>query len=192
MEIGSKLKIERCWLAVAAILAHFSPLLLGGIEEELIHLLEDNNEIMKEGVLHILAKGGRTIREQLGVSSRSLDLILERICIEGSRRHAKYVVYALASITKDDGLMSMPVLYKRLVDMLEKKLYLPAVLQSLGCIAQTAMPVFETRESDVEGFIRKNILECNHANFPKVKELLLNKVYQYVKDRILDLTIGNE
>lgn len=45
-------------------------------------------------------------------SYRSLDLILERICIEGSRRQAKYAVYALASITKDDGLMALSVLYK--------------------------------------------------------------------------------
>ncbi|KAL2495632.1 hypothetical protein Fot_39389 [Forsythia ovata] len=166
---GSTELILSC-MTILVILARFSPLLLGGIEEELIHLLEDDNEIMKEGVLHILAKAGGTIREQLGVSSRSLDLILERICIEGSRRQAKYAVYALASITKDDGLMSLSVLYKRLVGMLEEKSHLPAVLQSLGCIAQTAMPVFETRESDVEEFIRKNILECSHTSEDKANE----------------------
>ncbi|KAL2475831.1 hypothetical protein Adt_36567 [Abeliophyllum distichum] len=166
---GSTELILSC-MTILVILARFSPLLLGGIEEELIHLLEDDNEIMKEGVLHILAKAGGTIREQLGVSSRSLDLILERICIEGSRRQAKYAVYALASITKDDGLMSLSVLYKRLVGMLEEKSHLPAVLQSLGCIAQTAMPVFETRESDVEEFIRKNILECSHISEDKANE----------------------
>lgn len=44
--------------------------MLGGIEEDLVHLLEDDNEIIKEGVLHILAKAGATIREQLGVTSR--------------------------------------------------------------------------------------------------------------------------
>lgn len=42
----------------------------------------------------------------------SLDLILERICLEGSRTQAKYAVHALAAITKDDGLMSLSVLYK--------------------------------------------------------------------------------
>lgn len=52
------------------ILARFCPSLLSGIEEDLVHLLEDENEIMKEGTLHILAKAGGTIREQLGVSSR--------------------------------------------------------------------------------------------------------------------------
>lgn len=48
---------------------------------------------------------------------------------------------------------------QRLVDMLEEKTHLPAVLQSLGCIAQTAMPVFETRESEVEDFIINKILK---------------------------------
>ncbi|KAA8537266.1 hypothetical protein F0562_027047 [Nyssa sinensis] len=149
---------------ILVILARFSPLLLSGIEEYLVHLLKDDNEVIKEGVLHVLAKAGGTIREQLGVSSSSLDLILERICLEGSRRQAKYAVHALAAITKDDGLMSLSVLYKRLVDMLEEKTHLPAVLQSLGCIAQTAMPIFETRESEIEGFIKRNILECSdHA-----------------------------
>lgn len=45
--------------------------------------------------------------------------------------------------------------------MLEEKTHLPAVLQSLGCIAETAMPVFETRESEVEEFIINKILKRN-------------------------------
>ncbi|XP_011096143.1 sister chromatid cohesion protein PDS5 homolog A isoform X1 [Sesamum indicum] len=163
---GSNELILAC-MTILVILARFCPLLLGGIEEDLVHLLEDDNEIIKEGTLHILAKAGGTIREQLGVSSRSLDLILERICIEGNRRQAKYAVHALASITKDDGLMSLSVLYKRLVDMLEEKAHLPAVLQSLGCIAQAAMPVFETRENEIAKFIKENILENGHITGDK-------------------------
>ena len=50
---------------------------------------------------------------------------------------------------------------QKLVDMLEEKTHLPAVLQSLGCIAQTAMPVFETRESEIEEFIINKILKLN-------------------------------
>lgn len=65
----------RCLLLIFAyvelqILARFSPLLLSGIEEDLVHLLKDDNEIIREGVLHVLANAGGTIREQLGVSSR--------------------------------------------------------------------------------------------------------------------------
>lgn len=47
--------------------------------------------------------------------------------------------------------------------MLEEKTHLPAVLQSLGCIAETAMPVFETRESEIEDFIMNKILKCSNV-----------------------------
>lgn len=47
--------------------------------------------------------------------------------------------------------------------MLEEKTHLPAVLQSLGCIAETAMPVFETRDSEIEDFIIKKILQCSNV-----------------------------
>lgn len=169
---------------ILGILARFSPLLLGGTEEELVNLLKDENEIIKEGILHVLAKAGGTIREQLAATSSSVDLLLERLCLEGSRRQAKYAVHALAAITKDDGLKSLSVLYKRLVDMLEEKTHLPAVLQSLGCIAQTAMPVFETRESEIEEFIKSKILRCSNkikddtkACWDDRSELCLLKIY---------------
>ncbi|XP_048323371.1 sister chromatid cohesion protein PDS5 homolog A [Ziziphus jujuba] len=169
---------------ILVILARFSPVLLNGTEEELIKFLKDDDEITKEGVLHILAKAGGMIREKLAVSSSSIDLILERLCLEGSRRQAKYAVHALAAITKDDGLKSLSVLYKRLVDLLEEKTHLPAVLQSLGCIAQTAMPVFETRESEIEEFIINKILKCNNkagdekkASWDQRSELCLLKIF---------------
>ncbi|GMN36667.1 hypothetical protein TIFTF001_006193 [Ficus carica] len=168
---------------ILVILARFGPMLLSGAEEELINFLKDGDEIVKEGVLHVLAKAGGTIREQLAVSTSSIDLMLERVCLEGSRRQAKYAVHALAAITKDDGLKSLSVLYKRLVDMLEEKTHLPAVLQSLGCIAQTAMPVFETRESEVEDFIINKILKRDEkesgekTSWDERSEVCLLKIY---------------
>ncbi|XP_022716254.1 sister chromatid cohesion protein PDS5 homolog A-like isoform X2 [Durio zibethinus] len=166
---GNTQHIQSC-LNILVILARFSPLLLGGAEEELVNFLKDDNEIIKEGILHVLANAGVTIREQLALSSSSIDLILERLCLEGSRRQAKYAVHALAAITKDDGLKSLSVLYKRLVDMLEERTHLPAVLQSLGCIAQTAMPVFETRESEIGEFIKSKILRCSNKADGGAKE----------------------
>ncbi|XP_029129811.1 sister chromatid cohesion protein PDS5 homolog A-B isoform X3 [Cajanus cajan] len=170
---------------ILVIIARFSPLLLRGSEEELVNLLKDNNDTIKEGVLNILAKAGGTIREQLAVTSSSVDLILERLCLEGSRRHAKYAVHALAAITKDDGLKSLSVLYKKLVDTLEPedKTHLPAVLQSLGCIAQIAMPVFETRENEIKEFILNNILKIDskedhaRASWDDKSDLCMLKIY---------------
>ncbi|XP_061339796.1 sister chromatid cohesion protein PDS5 homolog A-like isoform X2 [Gastrolobium bilobum] len=168
---------------ILVIIARFSPLLLSGSEEELVNLLKDDNVIIKEGILNVLAKAGGTIREQLAVTSSSVDLILERLCLEGSRRQAKYAVHALAAITKDDGLKSLSVLYKKLVDMLEEKTHLPAVLQSLGCIAQAAMPVFETRESEIVDFITNKILKCDskeddtRASWDDKSDLCMLKIY---------------
>lgn len=53
------------------VVAPFGPHLFSGSEEELVNLLKDNNnDMIKEGVLNVLAKAGGTIREQLAVSSR--------------------------------------------------------------------------------------------------------------------------
>ncbi|KAM7270199.1 hypothetical protein ACFE04_029413 [Oxalis oulophora] len=124
----------------------------------------------------------------------SLDLILEKLCLEGSRKQAKHAVHALAAITKDDGLKSLSVLYKKLVDMLEEKTHLPAVLQSLGCIAQTAMPVFETREIEIQDFIRSKILGCSdkvevnkNAKWDDKSETCLLKMYHQTKARQISM-----
>uniref|UniRef100_A0A7N1A0X3 Uncharacterized protein n=1 Tax=Kalanchoe fedtschenkoi TaxID=63787 RepID=A0A7N1A0X3_KALFE len=157
---GDTQRLRSC-MNFLAILARYCPSLFSGTEKDLMSLLKDDSEIIKEGILHVLAKAGGTIKDQLAVSSSSVDLTLETLCLEGSRNQAKYAVQALAAITKDDGLMSLSVLYKRLVNMLEEKSHLPAVLQSLGCIAQTAMPVFETRETEIIEFIKTKILNCS-------------------------------
>lgn len=180
---GNTPLISSC-MNTLVLLARYSPSLLVGIEEELVNFIKDDNDTIKEGALHILAKAGGIIREQLAASSSSVDLILERLCLQGSRRQAKYAVHALAAITKDDGLKSLSVLYKRLVDMLEDKTQLPAVLQSLGCIAQTAMPVFETREEEITEFIKSKILMCSdkadentESSWDDRSELCLMKIY---------------
>lgn len=176
-------RIQSC-MNILVIIARFSPHLFSGSEEDLVKLLKDsNNDMIKEGILNVLSKAGGTIREQLAVTSSSVDLMLERLCLEGSRRQAKYAVHALAAITKDDGLKSLSVLYKRLVDTLEEKTNLPTVLQSLGCIAQTAMPVFETRESDIEEFIINKILKSDgkddstRASWDDKSDICVLKIY---------------
>ncbi|QHO51135.1 hypothetical protein HN51_002882 [Arachis hypogaea] len=146
---------------ILVMIARVSPFLLTGSEEELVNLLKKNDDLIKEGALRVLAKAGATIREQLAVTSSSVELILERLCLEGSRRQAKLAVYALAAISKDDSHKPLSVLYKKLVDMLQQKQHLPAVLQSLGCIAQTAISIFETREGEVKEFIIDKILRCD-------------------------------
>ncbi|PIA26794.1 hypothetical protein AQUCO_08800003v1 [Aquilegia coerulea] len=174
----------RTCMNILVILARFSPTLLSGTVGDLVNFIKEDDVLLKEGALHILARAGGSLREQLAAVSSSVDLTLERLCLEGSRKQAKYAVHALAAITKDDGLKSLSVLYKRLVDMLVEKAHLPAILQSLGCIAQIAMPIFETRESEIVGFITNNILErsnktedSNKTSWDERSELCLLKVF---------------
>lgn len=141
--------------------AAYFPSLLQGSEEDLIQLLKEDHECIKEGVVHVIAKAGVLIGELKTDATSSLDLLLETLCVEGSRKQAKYAVQALAAIMEDAGLKALSVLYKRLVDMLESGTHLPAILQSLGCIAQNAMPVFETREEDVVHFVHDKLLRRN-------------------------------
>lgn len=56
--------------------ARFSPSLLNGTEEDLVNLLREDNDVIKEGVLHVLARAGGSIREQLALTSRlKLDIL---------------------------------------------------------------------------------------------------------------------
>jgi len=183
-KLAGKDELIQSGMNLLVLFAGFFPCLVKGSEEDLLQLLKEDNECIKEGVVHILAKVGGSIGEQVTDTTSSVDLLLETLCLEGNRKQAKYAVQALAVVTKDAGLKALSVLYKRLVDMLESGTHLPAILQSLGCIAQNAMPVFETREDDVIQFLCDKLFRqnSNTADFLKTeweersKECLL-KIY---------------
>lgn len=183
-KLAGKDELIQSGMNLLVLFAGFFPCLVEGSEEDLVQLLKEDNECIKEGVVHILAKVGGSIGEQVTNTTSSVDLLLETLCLEGNRKQAKYSVEALAVVTKDAGLKALSVLYKRLVDMLESGTHLPAILQSLGCIAQNAMPVFETREEDVIQFLCDKLFRqnSNTADFLKTewedrsKECLL-KIY---------------
>ncbi|KAG0553459.1 hypothetical protein KC19_12G013000 [Ceratodon purpureus] len=141
-------------------IAIYCPELMADAEEDLLALLKDSDDSIKEGVVHIMSKSGAAFRNK-GTASEgrsNVNLILEQLCVEGNRKQAKYAVSAIAAMTADSGLKALSVLYGRLVDKLEDNTHLPTVLQSLGCIAQNAMPIFETREDDIIKFVVRNVL----------------------------------
>ncbi|CAM6002851.1 unnamed protein product, partial [Sphagnum balticum] len=140
--------------------ATYCPALMEDTEGDLMLLLKDTDESIKEGVVHIISKAGASFREQAddSILSSNVNLTLEQLCMEGNRKQAKYAVSAIATLTADSGLKALSVLYGRLVDQLEDSAHLPTVLQSLGCIAQNANPIFETREEEVIKFVVRNVL----------------------------------
>lgn len=137
-------------------IASFFPFLLKGSEEDLYRLFLEDDESLKDRVVQIIAKAGRFIHNQ-----RSVDAMLEKLCIDGNRKQAKYAVSALAALTAESGLETLSLLYKQLVESINNCQNLPTVLQSLGCIAQTAIPIFETREDEVIKFIVRKLLRSD-------------------------------
>ncbi|CAN6448387.1 unnamed protein product [Victoria cruziana] len=202
---GNEKLVSSC-MDFLMMLASFFPLIFRGVEEQLVLLLQDDNETIKEGILLVLAKAGGAIRNLLPALDSSVDLMLEKLCIEGTRKQAKYSVQALAAITVDDGLNSLSLLYKHLVDLLEKEKHLPAILQCLGYIAQIATPIFETREEEIAAFLFSKIFPCSVVESTSGRDwdnqstqcLLkifaiktLTKSYLPTKDAHLRIGIGN-
>lgn len=165
-------KTEKMLEASMGLLVEFTshfPTLLEGAEDDLLQLLKEDNQHIKEGVVQILAKAGGTLRGQLTEESGSVNMELEKLCIEGSRKQAKFAVQALAAITIDSGNKALLALYRKLVDLLETGAHLPTVLQSLGCIAQNAMSVFETREEDIVNFLVQDLFRRDVTHVADVK-----------------------
>ncbi|GLJ13664.1 hypothetical protein SUGI_0217810 [Cryptomeria japonica] len=134
------------------------PSTIEGSEKDLLQLLENDDDQIKEGVVCILSKTGRIIDKNMFEISGSTDFLLKNLCLEDSTKQAKDAEKAITETIRDSGLHALSALYKRLVVMLENGDHLPKVLQLLGCIAQIAMPVFETEEERIIQFICRKLL----------------------------------
>ncbi|KAH7283493.1 hypothetical protein KP509_34G009800 [Ceratopteris richardii] len=134
---------------------HF-PSLLDGVEEDIMVLLNEDNEFLKDAAVQVLAKFGGSMRGRIAEGSKSVDLLRD-LCIDGSRKQAKYAVQALAVMSNDSGVTVLSGLYRKLLDLLESCIKLPTILQSLGCIAQYAVSVFEAHEEDLVNFLVRDL-----------------------------------
>eukprot|EP00250_Pteridium_aquilinum_P011433 c20066_g1_i1 orf=108-4985(-) len=143
---------------------HF-PTLLDGAEGELMELLKEDRDFLKEGVVQVLAKVGGSMRGRFTEESNSVDL-LEKLCVDGSRKQAKYAVQALAAMSNDSGFKVFSGLYRKLLDLLESDIKLPTILQSLGCIAQYAISVFEAHEEDLVNFLVRDLFRRDSLQAP--------------------------
>eukprot|EP00250_Pteridium_aquilinum_P017571 c23690_g1_i1 orf=2-3739(-) len=146
-------------LSLLAEFAGFFPILIEDVKEEILGLLLEGDDMVKERVADILARAGNSVCGKTGVSS-SVEHALRKLCLEGTRKQAKYCISALAAVNADEGFKALSVLYGRLVGQLqENNPHLPAVLQSLSCIAERAISIFETQEDDIVRFVVRSLLQ---------------------------------
>eukprot|EP00250_Pteridium_aquilinum_P014731 c22163_g1_i1 orf=419-4063(+) len=133
--------------------------LLEGAEADVLELLKDDRGFIKDGILQILAKIGGSVRRELLEEFNSVNL-LEKLCMEGSRKQAKCAVQVLSALGGDlESSEVFSTLYGKLLDLLRGGVNLPTILQSLGLIAQRSTSSFKARQEDVMKFLMEDLLK---------------------------------
>ncbi|KAI4320553.1 hypothetical protein MLD38_034022 [Melastoma candidum] len=135
------------------VISCYWPSLLAGSEVKLCELLE-HDAPYRDQIIEVLAKAGHHI----SIDPRDIYKILERICIDGSRRQSKAAVSALAALMSSSRKYLFSDLCKSLVVSLHKMMNLPTILQSLGCIGRYSPETFDDLDVEITPFIYEKIL----------------------------------
>ncbi|GAB4844181.1 hypothetical protein Ancab_037547 [Ancistrocladus abbreviatus] len=148
---------DSCLLAssvdlLLAIITNF-PSLLRGSENKFTMVTLEDDPPHGEKLIQILAKAAPF----LSVTLSDIYPSLERWCLEGKRVQSKVAVSAISAFISPSEQFFFADLCQKLVDSLHKGRNLPAVLQSLCCIARLSISAFQKHEEDISLYIKKKI-----------------------------------
>lgn len=151
-------KMLKASIGLLTVITRHFPSLLEGAEADILELLKDDRDYIEEVVVQILAKIGSSISRELLDKFNSVNL-LEKLCIEGSRKKAKYAVQALSALSGNLGSEVLTTLYGKLLDLVKGGVNLPTTLQSLGCIAQHSSSSFKAQQEDLVKFLIQDLFK---------------------------------
>ncbi|KAF5780412.1 putative sister chromatid cohesion protein Pds5 [Helianthus annuus] len=160
--------LKKACVALLMIIVNAFPLLLRGSEEPFCTLLLEEKSPFCNELLQMLVKAGPHISVDLSV----IYPFLERICLNGTRAQAKLAISAISELIVTSQQFTFSYLCKTLVDALESGQHTPAVLQSLGCMAQHSVSAFESHAEEITRYIFDNIfsgLESDSSASCKLK-----------------------
>ncbi|KAG9444024.1 hypothetical protein H6P81_015364 [Aristolochia fimbriata] len=148
------------------------PTLMAGSEEHLLKYFSEEDDRINEKLVQLVAKSGR----HLSIKLSNIYPYLERACLEGSREQAKQSVSAIAVLAGASDQTPFERLYEQLMESLGACKNLPAVFQSLGCVAQYAIQIYETREEEIIQFVSQKLFFSKDVELTH-EESYLNKDY---------------
>ncbi|XP_010692404.2 sister chromatid cohesion protein PDS5 homolog B isoform X2 [Beta vulgaris subsp. vulgaris] len=131
------------------------PKLLRGSESQFKTLILDEDSPWCGKLLQILAKVGPYVSMELS----DIYPRLEKLCLEGTRAQSKAAVSVIAALLDPSEQYLWAKLCQKLVKSLHSGQNLPTVMQSLGCISQHAVVVFQKHENEIFSYIREIIFE---------------------------------
>nr|XP_043616578.1 sister chromatid cohesion protein pds5 isoform X2 [Erigeron canadensis] len=145
--------LKAACVTLLMVILNVIPVLLRGSEEQLCRLLLEEKSVHCNELLQMLVKAGPHISVDISV----MYPFLERICLNGTRAQAKLAISAISALIITSKEFTFSYLCKTLVDALESGQNTPAVLQSLGCMAQHSVSSFESHAEEITRYIVDNI-----------------------------------
>ncbi|KAL2586437.1 hypothetical protein AAZV13_13G054600 [Glycine max] len=139
-----------------AIVRNF-PSMLKGLEKQFQKLLEQKSPV-NDKLIEVIAKAG----SHMSFNHSDIYPLLKRICLDGTRRQAKFAGSAIAALSFEQSVFRK--LYEELVDSLYSKRNVPTILQSLGFIAQYSVSNFETQVEEITSYICQKIIQMEHLD----------------------------
>ncbi|KAK7301357.1 hypothetical protein RJT34_12220 [Clitoria ternatea] len=139
-----------------AIVQNF-PSMLKGLEKQFQMLLEHITPV-NDKLIEVMAKAASHVFFSLS----DIYPFLERMCLDGTRRQAKFAVSAIAALSSEQPVFLK--LYEGLIDSLYSQRNVPTILQSLGCVAQYSVSTFETHNEEITSFICQKIIQMEHLD----------------------------
>ncbi|XP_050886005.1 sister chromatid cohesion protein PDS5 homolog B isoform X2 [Lathyrus oleraceus] len=128
------------------------PSLLKGAEKQFQMLLEHTSPV-NDKLFEIIAMAGPNISLNLS----GIYPFLERMCLCGTRRQAKFAVSTIVSSSFEYSVVSK--LFERLINSLNSQWNVPTIMQNLGYTAQCSVSAFETQVEEITSFICQKLIQ---------------------------------
>ncbi|MCO5559946.1 hypothetical protein L7F22_013550 [Adiantum nelumboides] len=84
--------------------------------------------------------------------------LLEKYCVEGSRKQVKYALQTLSAVCGDSRSEVLTALYGKLLDAVKSGTNLPTTLKSLGIIAQYTNASHKIQQEELVNFLMQDLL----------------------------------
>ncbi|KAK7385197.1 hypothetical protein VNO78_30910 [Psophocarpus tetragonolobus] len=133
------------------------PSMLKGLEKQFKKLMEQKSPV-NDRLIEVIAKAS----SHMSFNHSDINPYLKRICLDGTRRQAKFAVSAIVALSSEQSVLIK--LYEELIDSLYSERNVPTILQSLGCIAQYSVSNFETQVEEITSYICQKIIQMEHLD----------------------------
>lgn len=128
------------------------PSMLKG-SEKLVQMVLEHTSPVNDKLIEIIAMAGRSVSFNLS----GMYTFLERMCLHGTRKQAKFAVSAIVSSSSEHSVVSK--LFERLIYSFNSQWNVPTIMRNLGYTLQCSFSAFETQVEEITSYISQKIIQ---------------------------------